>query len=112
VCFSSYEVALQKLRRVLASGETNVDIGAAQINWRANGWRLPDPALLLEVRNNIMVEAEILSENRRRCGGDLPCAIARYYSPDRTLGARYQASVLDMVSRLRLVPGLLQSLAE
>ncbi|MFL6600829.1 MAG: transglycosylase SLT domain-containing protein [Steroidobacteraceae bacterium] len=110
--FPNYEAALAKLREVLARGETNVDIGILQINWRANGYRLPNPAELLIPRNNIDVAAQMLRELLDRCNGDWSCAVARYHSPRTDLGEAYEASVRRIVERLRGIPGVLDVLAQ
>lgn len=108
--FHSYAAALEKLNALLSEGQSNIDIGAMQINWRCNGHRLRDPALLLLPRNNIAVAAQILREHLAQNGGNWERAVARYHSPRPELGEPYAASVLTMVARLRMIGGLQQAL--
>jgi hypothetical protein len=110
--FPNYEAALVKLRELLARGETNVDVGILQINWRANAYRLPDPAELLIPRNNIGVAAQMLRELLEGCNGDWSCAVARYHSPRKDLGEAYEAAVRQIIERLRGVQGVLDALAQ
>ena len=110
LCFRGYAGALRKLKSLLLSGETNVDIGAGQINWRANSWRLPDPARLLQPFNNIMIEAEIFWENVDRNRGNVRVALAQYNSFDPRIGDRYAGSVLSIADQLRRIPGFTTSL--
>lgn len=110
--FPTYESALAKLRQILAGGETNVDVGLLQINWRANAYRLPDAAELLIPRNNMHVGAQVLREALDRCGGDWSCAVARYHSPREDLGSRYAAAVRGIAERLRRMPAVLDALAQ
>ena len=110
LCFRGYAGALRKLNSLLLSGETNVDIGAGQINWRANSWRLPDPAQLLQPFNNIMIEAEIFWENVGRNRGNVRVALAQYNSFDPRIGDKYAGSVLSIADQLRRIPGFATSL--
>jgi hypothetical protein len=95
--FPSYEEALIKLRAVLASGEKNVDVGMLEVNWRANAYRLPDPAQLLMPKNNIAIAAQIYGECLSRNARDWMRSVACYHSPRAELGIPYATSVLKIL---------------
>jgi hypothetical protein len=109
--FESYEAASRKLTALIAQGVTNIDIGVMQINWKFNGYRLPDPVRLLIPRNNIAVAGQILAELRVKNGGDLTRAVALYHSPHDERGMPYAQSVRRITESLREVRGLAQALA-
>jgi soluble lytic murein transglycosylase-like protein len=108
--FSTYEAALRRLEALIASGETNIDIGLMQINWRANGWRLPDPARLLQPVHNIETAAAIFSELLERYGWDWRLAFARYHSPRSELGLPYAEAVLRIREWLKSASDIWQAL--
>lgn len=110
--FDSYEAALAKLKSLIESGETNIDIGLTGINWRWNGHRASDYASLLKPATNIPVAAKIYREHLDACGGDRREAIARYHSSRIELGVPYAAAVISIAEDLRSVPGVQLALAE
>lgn len=110
--FDSYEAALEKLKSLIESGETNIDIGLTAINWRWNGHRATDYASLLRPATNISLAAQIYREHLDSCGGDRREAIARYHSSRTELGVPYAASVISIAEDLRTVPGVQRALAE
>jgi hypothetical protein len=104
--FETYREAAHKLTDLIGvEGVTNVDIGIMQINWRANGHRLLDPAQILLPNNNIRLGARILRENLKRARGDLVVALGRYHSPHKDRGRRYAESVLSILEGLKAVRG-------
>lgn len=75
---NSKQAAQAALRALLAAGETNIDIGVMQVNWRAHGHRfghldLLDPATNLKVAAHILAEA-------RASHANLAVGIGRYHS--------------------------------
>jgi len=100
--FESYPDALRALRNLLASDVRNIDIGIMQINWRWNGYRLPDPAQLLLPERNIDTAAQILRELLNSNEQNLSRALALYHSAQADRGARYAKSVLAISEQLRV----------
>ena len=110
--FDSYEAALAKLKALIESGETNIDIGLMGVNWRWNGHRASDYASLLKPATNIPVAATIYREHLDACGGDRREAIARYHSSRIEHGVPYAAAVISIAEDLKSVPGVWLALAE
>jgi hypothetical protein len=110
--FPSYEAAREKLEQLIARGETNIDIGMMQINWRANGWRLPTPAKLLLPQNNLDVAAQILRAALDSHAQDRRLAVARYHSSRDELGLPYQEAVFKIRERFEGFADLINALAD
>jgi soluble lytic murein transglycosylase-like protein len=104
--FDTYEAAVTKLNALIAQGERNIDVGMMGINWYFNGRRARDPAMLLNVSDNIFIAAQIYREHLDRFDGDRRKAIAHYHSATPALGAPYATAVLTIADRLRTLNGV------
>ncbi|EMN3633085.1 lytic transglycosylase domain-containing protein [Pseudomonas aeruginosa] len=94
----SSEEATELLERFIAEDRLT-DIGMMQINYRWNGHRVSNPALLLNAETNVSVAAEILCEAISVQRGDIELAIGGYHTmnPKREIDARaYARSVLHI----------------
>ncbi|WP_298150746.1 transglycosylase SLT domain-containing protein [Flavobacterium sp.] len=87
--FKTREEAYQRLRKSVADGIQQIDIGICQVNWKYNGarfqnlWEALDPSKNIEVSNQILTE---LYERHRSWSK----AIACYHNcSDEVRGARY-----------------------
>jgi len=98
--FDSFENAAKKLRELIASGRTNIDIGLMQLSLLWQKHRVADPVQLLKPEINIEVAAAILREHLDQFG-ELRLAIARYHSARLDRGVPYAASVLTIIEHLR-----------
>lgn len=90
--------ATELLKRFIAEDRLT-DIGMMQINYRWNGHRVANPALLLNAETNVSVAAEILCEAIAAQRGDIELAIGGYHTmnPRRETDARaYARSVLHI----------------
>lgn len=87
----SKAAAQAALDRLVAAGETNIDIGLMQINWRAHAARfghldLLDPATNVRVAATILAEARATHPNQR-------VGIGRYHSWTAWRGDAYARRV-------------------
>lgn len=102
--FADRASAEAALRRLLARGVTNVDIGIMQINCGYHCNRVADPAQLLDADTNIQVAGDILLEYRQRKGGNIAATVGAYHAglhPDREARSRwYQDAVAARVRRI------------
>ena len=87
VYFPTRRAAWRALDASLAAGETRIDIGLMQVNWRFHQGRLKNPWLALQPDHNLSVAAEIL----RRCyveRGDWWAGVGCYHAPNDAARAR------------------------
>lgn len=93
IYFSTRLAAWQALDQSLRNGETSVDIGLMQVNWRFHQRRLGNSWLALEPGHNLAVGAEILADcykNRRDWWASIGC----YHAPsDSARAKRYRRRV-------------------
>jgi len=85
--------AWRALDEALINGQTRVDIGLMQVNWRYHGARLENSWLAMEPAHNLEVAAEILREcyAKRR---DWWASVGCYHAPNHAeRAARYTARV-------------------
>jgi hypothetical protein len=85
--FPTRRAAWQALDASLSAGETRIDIGLMQVNWRFHQGRLKDPWLALQPDHNLNVAAEIL----RRCYAerrDWWASVDCYHAPNHAARAR------------------------
>ena len=99
--FDSIDVAKQELEAYLQSGNSNVGVGAMQINLAYHP--VEDPSTLLDLETNVYMGASILSEALRSTN-DIELGIGRYYTWTKEADAReYGRHVLELLGRLVLV---------
>jgi len=98
--FASYGEAVAALQGVLASGITNVDCGAMQVNWHWHRERLLNPHAALDPYPNLRIGASLLAEHHAACG-DWFVAVGRYHHPsDRVRAQNYASGVFRRIERL------------
>ena len=78
--FGSRAAAWAELRRALAAGESSIDIGVMQVNWRYHRDALQDPWLALDPYYNLRVAAAILVDCYQRRGNWWD-AVGCYHAP-------------------------------
>jgi hypothetical protein len=94
--FASPEEALARVRRDLAAGATNIDVGCFQVNIRWHGKEFPSLEAMFDPETNARYAARYLLELRAE-QGDWPAAIGAYHSrtPERAEG--YLAKVEGLI---------------
>lgn len=98
--FKTREEAWQKLEKELASGQTNIDVGMMQLNYRYHGRAFKDSWEMLSPKDNLRVAAGLLRdywENSRRWID----AAGRYHAPYNTQNAnKYRKRVITALQGL------------
>ncbi len=84
--------ALERLEQILATGETNVDLGCMQLNWRWHGDQFPDAATMLDPDANTRYAARYLV-SLKESHGDWDSAVSAYHSKKPERGAAYGEKV-------------------
>ena len=97
--FESREKALAHLRKVVASGVRNVDVGCMQINYRWHGSHFSSLEEMLDPRANTAYAADLMSR-LYVTQGDWAAATAHYHSADAARGAAYVGRVRQRLARL------------
>lgn len=97
--FESRPEAEAYLERALARGDTNIDIGCMQINYRWHGEAFASPSQMFEPSVNIAYAADFLTALYARLGSSEQ-AIAHYHSSLPDLGPQYAASVQSLVAAM------------
>ncbi len=103
VYFNTRWEAWRALDQSLRAGETSVDIGLMQVNWRFHQERLGSSWLALDPYHNLSVGADILKDcyKKRR---DWWASVGCYHAPsDKPRARRYRARV---VALWRELPGV------
>ena len=104
VYFSTRWQAWRALDASLQAGETSVDIGLMQVNWRFHQRQLGNSWLALEPYHNLNVGADILKRcyKKRR---DWWSSVGCYHAPaDHPRAKRYQARVAALWRELPEAP--------
>lgn len=94
--FATRDQAEAHLASVLARGDTNIDIGCMQINYRWHSEAFDTPAEMFEPVANVDYAAKFLTVLHEKLGS-WPLAIGHYHSSSAELGPQYAASVLSLV---------------
>jgi hypothetical protein len=101
--FSTRQAAEKELRAILATGQTNVDIGFMQVNCGYHCRRVEDPAMLLDPKTNVRIAGEILADVRK-VKTNLADAVGAYHAglhPSRAVRSQwYQDQVAQRVRNL------------
>lgn len=79
----------------------HIDVGVMQISIRWNGHRVSTPYDLLDPETNIMVGAEIISENLKSSPNDKIQAVGRYNSWDKAKAESYGSYVVSIFNNLK-----------
>jgi len=87
VYFSTRLAAWQALDQSLRHGETSVDIGLMQVNWRFHQHRLGNSWLALEPTHNLTVGAKILKDCYKN-RGDWWASVGCYHAPSDSVRAK------------------------
>lgn len=99
--------ALAVLQQGINSGERNIDVGIAQINYQWNGDLFPSLHQAIDPLVNLQIAANILKRERARCEtATWWCAVGRYHSPGVTArqlarAARYTFRVKHIWKQLQ-----------
>lgn len=86
--FSSEQETVDRLKTLIASEQTNVDIGLMQVNWSYHHARFKSPADAVDPYRNIAVGAQILKESWVE-KGDLWRGVGRYHSRTEEVARSY-----------------------
>lgn len=102
----SFEEAIVQLKKSIDRGESNIDVGLMQVNYRWHFERAGSLTSLMDPVKNVDLGAQILSEAIASVPGDLTLGVGRYHAwQDRTEAFRYGERVLKLSSRLRETAG-------
>lgn len=94
--------AVAILKRTLASGNRNIDVGLMQVNVRWHGYRVNHPEDLLDPATNIRIAADVLAEAIGSAPDNLVLGIGRYHSwRDVDAALRYGRKVLAVAALLK-----------
>lgn len=77
--FDTQEQTVARLEQLIAEGETNIDIGLMQLNWRWHKGRFSEPAEAVDPYRNVSTAAQILKEHWSETN-DLWRAVGLYHS--------------------------------
>lgn len=98
----TYEEAIGHLKKSIDHGESNIDVGLMQVNYRWHSARAGSLGLLMDPVTNVELGAQILSEAIASVPGDLTLGVGRYHAwQDRIEARQYGERVLKLSSRLR-----------
>ena len=86
--FETRAEAMAYLRKTVANGPRNIDVGCMQINNYWHGKEFPSLDAMMEPETNIRYAVRYLKELYRETGS-WDAAVRRYHSPDPERGARY-----------------------
>lgn len=86
--FETRAEAMAYLRKTVAKGPRNIDVGCMQINNYWHGKEFPSLDAMMEPETNIRYAVRYLKELFRETGS-WDAAVRRYHSPDPERGARY-----------------------
>jgi hypothetical protein len=90
--FHTRRAAERKLRRLLASGIENIDIGCMQVNWKWHHKGFRSPAAALDPKTNVLFAARLLRQYKRQAG-TWAGAVGLYHSHDPRRAALYRCRV-------------------
>lgn len=115
--FDTRAQALAQARAAIAAGQTSIDLGCFQINWRWHGHAFDDPAQLFDPLTAARYAAQMLARFHAELG-TWPAAAGAYHSRTPAPNARYRARFAQVLTALmdtpapapNTVPGALASL--
>lgn len=90
--FSGKREAVRHVEHRLAAGQTSLDIGCFQINWRWHGAAFDTPGHAFQPLANARFAARFLRQLHGQTGS-WPQAVGRYHSATPHLGSAYRARV-------------------
>lgn len=85
--------ALYRVKKALAEGITNIDVGVMQINWRWHNENFDSLEKMLEPKANIDYAADLLLALRGK-HGDWHTAIRRYHSANAVFHRKYSRKIV------------------
>lgn len=97
--FESRDEALTYLRKTVANGPRNIDVGCMQINNYWHGKNFTSLEAMIDPETNIRYAVRYLKELFRE-KGSWDAAVRNYHSPDPERGARYQRAFAAAQSRM------------
>jgi hypothetical protein len=101
---ASQQEARAILKKTLAEGGRNIDVGLMQINLHWHGHRVGKPEQLLNPVTNLQIGALVLAEAIQSVPHDLVLGIGRYHSWQNTEAAvSYGRRVLAVANQIRAV---------
>lgn len=96
--------AISSIRAYIARGQSNVDIGCAQVNWRWHSHRFRSLDHALDPRNNLQVAARILGELKAQ-RRTWTAAVGAYHAPNDAVRAhRYACKIAIAIDRTAELP--------
>lgn len=95
--FRTRAAAERHLRRLLAAGIDNVDIGCMQINWHWHHQAFRSPAAALEPGANALYAAQLLQKYKAKTGS-WAGAVGLYHSRDPQRAALYRCRVARVLA--------------
>lgn len=102
--FETREEALAYLRKTVANGPRNIDVGCMQINNYWHGKHFTSLEAMIDPETNIRYAVRYLKELYRE-RGSWDGAVQRYHSPDPERGARYHRAFAAARGRMAPNPG-------
>ena len=90
--FNLREQAAEYANQAVQRGQTNVDIGCMQLNWRYHGSAFKDPNAALQPAANVEYAARLLAKEYQ-IGGSWADAVSRYHSRHAHQAADYRCLV-------------------
>lgn len=90
--FNLREQAAEYANQAVERGQTNVDIGCMQLNWRYHGGAFKDPNAALQPATNVEYAARLLAKEYQ-IGGSWADAVSRYHSRHAHQAADYRCLV-------------------
>jgi len=99
---STKSQALRLLKKFIAAGISNIDVGCAQINWRYHKKAFHGkPENILNPVYNVAYAAHMLHSKYSNNNNDWALSVASYHSGKSSLGRKYAAKVFDTWRDLR-----------
>ncbi len=100
--YKSKDEAVAAAERFIANGDTSLDIGCLQVNWRYHGQGFESLAAAFDPVTNATYAARFLKRLFRR-NRNWQAAIAQYHSADTTRGLPYKRRVQQGILEARRI---------
>ena len=101
--FDTREEALAYLKKAVADGVTNIDVGCMQLNWKWHSAGFASPEDMMDPARNTRYAARFMVELHNRLGS-WEVAASAYHSTDPERGKRYLRKVMAARDSFELSP--------
>ena len=89
----SYDHAERLLKNLITQGQSNIDIGCMQLNWRWHQENFLNPQQMLNPVENIEYAAKFLISLHQEAGGSWHQAVRYYHTRNPTMNKKYSRKI-------------------